>query len=249
MASVGEHYEGLLADLYAWMLGDVAERARAQTEWLRPLVGDLAPRDGTRPRALDLGAGTGAEAIALARLGYDVVAVDASAKLVAEITGRIAEAGLSAHVDVVQADLVDHTEREAAVVELVTCLGDTITHLPDPAAVQRLFRASRARLAPGGKLVLTYRDLSVEREGLDRFFLVRADASRILTCFVEYQPGRAIVHDLVHTRTDAGFELRKSSYPKLRLAASDVCDWLRAAGFDEVERVATGGGLVGLIAR
>jgi SAM-dependent methyltransferase len=244
MATVGEHYEELLADLYAWMLGDFDARVEAQQGWLRGIV------DGTGGIAIDLGAGTGAEAIALARLGHDVVAVDASAKLVAQMHGRVADAGLSGDVEIVHADLVAFLEAGGdRLASLVVCLGDTLTHLESPAAVQRMFRAARRSIASGGRLVVSFRDLSHELHGLDRFFLVRSDASRILTCFVEYLPDRAIVHDIVHVRSDDRWEMRTSSYAKLRLAVDDVCAWLADAGFGVVERVPCGGGMVGLTAR
>ena len=256
MATVSAHYDELLAELYSWMLGDFSARVEAQRSWLRGLVDDAGEPEELRPRALDLGAGAGAEAVALALLGYDVVAVDASAKLVAEMRGRVAEAGLAHRVDVVQADLVAFLEgpgrgegRGAGPATLAICLGDTLTHLDSPATVRQMFRAARARVAAGGKLVISYRDLSDELRELDRFFLVRSDASKSLTCFVEYLPGRAVVHDIVHSRTESGWEMRKSCYPKLRLPVERVCEWLAEAGFRDVERVPCGNGLVGLVAR
>lgn len=252
MATVSAHYEELLADLYSWMLGDFSERVEAQLAWLRGLVDDVGRDPRRRPRALDLGAGAGAEALALARLGYDVVAVDASAKLVAEMRGHVSGAGLARSIDVVQADLVAFLEARRGGVgpaDLAICLGDTLTHLDSPATVQAMFRAVRARIAAGGRLVISYRDLSNELRGVDRFFLVRSDVSRIMTCFVEYLPDRAVVHDIVHSRTDSGWEMRKSSYAKLRLPVGLVCEWLVDAGFDDVERVPCGSGLVGLAAR
>jgi SAM-dependent methyltransferase len=230
MATVGEHYEALLADVYAWMLGDFDVRLDAQQRWLGGIV------DASGGRAIDLGAGTGAEAIALARLGYEVVAVDASAKLVAQMRER--------GVDAVHADIVEWLEDGDAVADLAVCLGDTLTHLASVEEVRRSFRAVRRRAR---RFVVSYRDLSQERTGLDRFFLVRADDSRIMTCFVEYAE-RAIVHDIVHARVGDRWEMRTSSYAKLRLSVDDVCAWLRDAGFETVERVACGGGLVALAA-
>jgi hypothetical protein len=153
----------------------------------------------------------------------------------------------------VESDLVAFLEAVhepgAVPADLAVCLGDTLTHLDSPSTVKRMFRAARARIVTGGKLVLTYRDLSSELRELDRFFPVRSDPSRILTCFVEYLPDRAVVHDIVHTRTESGWDMRKSCYAKLRLPVARVRDWLVEAGFGEVEHVACGGGLVGIVAR
>ena len=103
-------------------------------------------------------------------------------------------------------------------------------------------------VAPGGALVLTYRDLSLALEGTDRFIPVRADGDRILTCVLEYLPDVVRVHDLLHQRTPDGWRLEKSWYPKLRLAQADVERWLAEAGFG-LAHVANARGLVEIVAR
>jgi len=46
----------------------------------------------------------------------------------------------------------------------------------------------------------TYRDLTKELEGLDRFIPVRSD-DKIMTCFLEYESAESVaVHDLIYTR-------------------------------------------------
>lgn len=250
MTTASTHYDTVLAELYSWMLGDLDVRVREQGLWLRGVVDVPDASAAARPRALDLGAGVGADAIALACLGYDVVAVDASAKLCVEGAERIAQAGLADRVAVVESDLIAFLESSGtASASLAVCLGDTLTHLESPQLVQRMFRAARACIAPGGRFVLTYRDLSRERTGSERFFLVRADHSRILTCVVEYETDRVIVNDIVHTRTERGWEMATGAYPKLRLATDRVRTLLFEAGFAEVTQVACAGGLVALVAR
>ena len=76
------------------------------------------------------------------------------------------------------------------------------------------------------KLILGYRDLSHELDGLDRFIPVRADADTVFTCFLEYEPETVKVHDLVYSRgADGAMALNKSMYRKLRLPL----DWVKAA--------------------
>lgn len=75
LATVAEHYANLLAPVYVWMAGGL-EAALAQGEI------DVAPFAGpavTGRLAVDLGAGFGMHAVPLARRGYSVIAVDASA--------------------------------------------------------------------------------------------------------------------------------------------------------------------------
>jgi hypothetical protein len=89
--------------------------------------------------------------------------------------------------------------------------------------------------------VLSFRDLSVESHGLDRFIMVRATADKIMTCFLEFGPDIVMVHDLIHVRTDQTWRLVKSCYPKLRLSVDEVCRELGRAGLEVYVQDKVGG--------
>ena len=229
MSNVTKHYEQLLAEHYIWMFGvpfeqKVAEQ-KALLEWL---IGTLPARpSGT---AIDLGSGPGFQTIALAELGYSpVIAVDSSRELLAELQARKRSYDIETReADITKLDAVALPEKASVIV----CMGDTLTHLPSKESVQKLFTDVFQKLAPGGVFVLSYRDLTSELAGTDRFLPVRADDSRIMTCFLEYKTSDAVtVHDLVYVRGEGGWKLNKSSYEKLRLASSWVADALGDAGF------------------
>jgi SAM-dependent methyltransferase len=240
MGTVLEHYEALLAPHYSWMQGDFEARAAAQLTFLR----EHGVEEGGGRAAFDLGAGAGCHAIALAGLGYRVKAVDLSPTLVAEMRTRAS--GLE--VEPILGDLVEFMERAGPPVPVVTCMGDTLTHLDSAEAVRRLFRAVRRGLDAKGRFIVTYRDLTTELRGTDRFIPVRADENTVFTCFLEYQGGAVTVHDIVHVREGAGWRMTTSAYTKLRLARADVERWLREAGFTSVD-AASNRGLVEIVAR
>ena len=75
MASVEEHYARHLGPVYAWMLGDIDA---ALTRAVQELDALALPARGT---AIDLGAGIGLHAVALARRGFTVTAIDSDAAL------------------------------------------------------------------------------------------------------------------------------------------------------------------------
>ena len=249
MADVADHYQRLLADCYSWMLGDFDARAERERAFLEQ-CGLRAPAAGAGAAdvALDLGAGSGHQTVALVRLGWRVRAFDSSAKLLDELRRRVAGLDVVSDVVAIQDDLSHFPRYLDGPVGAIVCMGDTLTHLPSAEAVRGLLAGARASLAPGGALVLTYRDLSRALEETDRFIPVRADDERILTCFLEYLPEVVRVHDLLHHRTSEGWRLEKSWYPKLRLAATDVERWLVEAGFS-LAHVASTRGLVELVAR
>jgi SAM-dependent methyltransferase len=225
MSQVTDHYETLLAEHYSWMFGVTPPvKAAEQLELLTRLR--LAPGE----LAVDLGAGSGFQSMALADLGFRrVLAIDTSARLLRELRSNCANRPVAAIED----DML-HIQQHAAPgsADAVVCMGDTLTHLPRRDLIPRLFSEVSGALRQGGRFVLTWRDLSSELQGVDRFIPVRNTADKIMTCFLEYHPGTVVVHDLVHTREDGAWKLAKSCYPKLRLAVDDVRREVAHAGLD-----------------
>jgi 2-polyprenyl-3-methyl-5-hydroxy-6-metoxy-1,4-benzoquinol methylase len=247
-SSVKDHYAAHLAPLYTWMSGGAAAPRERFNALLRTL--NLSP---SHPgvTALDLGAGSGFQALPLAAAGYAVTAVDLSEILLAELAGEAAAANLPFPIRAALGDLRDlsrHVPIPAP--ELIVCMGDTLPHLPSLDDVVRLLADSAAALAPGGHLLLSFRDYTVARTGADRFIPVRSDADRIFTCFLDYGPDRIAVHDIVHTRTSAADTWRTaiSVYEKLRLSPDFVRAQLAAASLTLTSDTSVNG-LVTLAAR
>jgi 2-polyprenyl-3-methyl-5-hydroxy-6-metoxy-1,4-benzoquinol methylase len=216
------HYQSLLAPIYRWMLGDSADALERSRRELTEL--GIARANGAG-RALDLGAGLGLQTIPLAELGYRMLAIDTSPLLLAELSSARPD------VNCVVGDMRELAALAPGAFDLIVCMGDTLTHLTAPADVDRLLEDACKKLQPEGLFALTFRDYASQvREATDRFILVRADASRILTCCLDYGPHIVQVTDLVHERGEAGWVLRASTYPKLRLSREWVVERLRAHG-------------------
>jgi SAM-dependent methyltransferase len=217
MAAVREHYDGHLGPVYGWMIGDfdVAKKA-ARTE-----LGAAGISEGAGRVAVDLGAGHGVHAIALAEAGYAVTAIDTCAGLLEELRSNAGDYVITCVDD----DLLNVRRHCEGAVDVIVCMGDTLTHIASVEAVERLFEAIAQTLRPGGVFVATFRDYGAGAlEGVGRFIPVRQDDRRILTCFLEYQETTVTIYDLLHERSDAGWALRVSSYSKLRLSP----EWARS---------------------
>jgi SAM-dependent methyltransferase len=239
MASVREHYEKVLAEHYSRMFGDFEAKVAEQHALLKRL-GITASHGAAR--AVDLGCGTGFQSVALARLGFQVLAIDFSQRLLAELSDRTR--GLP--VDAIDGDIRDVAKLVPTAVELAVCMGDTLSHLECEADLTRVFDGVAARLGPGGRLVLTFRDLSRELYDLDRVIPLYASDELVMTCFLEYEPSTVKVHDLIWVRQPDGWRLRKGVYRKLRLAPEAVTRHLEQAGFT-VERHQAPAGMVALV--
>lgn len=138
--------------------------------------------------------------------------------------------------------------------QVIVCMGNTLTHLLTLAEVAGTIRDAAGALAPGGVLVLAFRDLFThELTGPARFIPVRSDAHRVFTCFLEYGPDFVTVHDLLHERDagageDAPWRFNVSAYRKLRLDPAWVRAQITAVGL-HLTKDAVEGGFVVLVAR
>lgn len=239
MSTAEEHYERHLAPIYLWMAGGADAALRS---------GELEIEALGLPRSrgdviLDLGTGFGMHAIPLARRGARVTAIDSSAVLVRTL-GELA-GGLP--VQAVHDDLLAFRSHLTEAPQAILCMGDTITHLPGFDAVDGLVEQAAIALPRGGLFVVSLRDYSLPLAGDARFILVRGDEARVLTCFLEYEPQRVRVHDILHERTSSGWQCRVSHYFKLRLPPERLMAGLESHGF-KVRREAALGGMVRLVA-
>jgi SAM-dependent methyltransferase len=213
--SVLDHYETHLAPVYVWMAGGVEHALSLGSN-------DVAPFLDPPGIAVDLGAGFGMHSIPLARAGHQVLAVDTSRLLLAELRKH----GKGLGVTAIEADLLDFSAHLRRPADLILCMGDTLTHLQSTRDVERLLRSVAEALRPDGRFVATfrdYRDLPMDER---RFISVRSDSERIQTCFLEAMDERIRVHDIIHERVHDAWAMKVSSYEKLRLAPEAV---LRAA--------------------
>ena len=223
MATVADHYRSHLAPLYSWMAGGFdAAVSRGDAE-IAAILPDLA----NDSRAVDLGAGFGMHSIPLARRGCSVLALDSSAYLLEELKSQSGLLPITA----VEDDLLAFQRYLDRPADVILCMGDTLTHLPDRAAVLHLFTLAAASLRTGGLFVATFRDYSRRLVGNGRFIPVKSDADRILTCFLEYATDHVDVHDLLHERSGDTWQLKIGAYRKIRLDPQWTSESLRDRGF------------------
>lgn len=202
MASVEEHYDDLLAQHYTWMRGDHDSLVSEYRSFFEQA--GISPRSGGR--ALDLGAGSGFQSLALAKLCFGVLAVDTSETLVEELRTRAGEG----RVRPVLGDMRDRrVYTDDGLFEVAVCMA----------------------LELEGTLILEFRDYTVELQGADRIIPVRLDDDRIMATFLEYETERVNVHDIIFSREASGWEMRKSAYAKVRLRTGEILDVLEQNGF------------------
>jgi SAM-dependent methyltransferase len=204
------HYETFLARNYVWMAGGWEEGCEKNRRFfsrhgITPVRGGIA---------IDLGAGCGFQSVPLAEAGFQVVAVEFSRQMLAilaQYTGDLP-------VEMIQGNILSSGVWTGREPELITCMGDTLTHLPDIRAVRSLIRRCAHDLAPGGTIIFSFRDYSQEPEGSVAVIPVRRDADRIFLCRLEYDKETVRAEDILYSRESGPWVRAAGTYPKIRIA-------------------------------
>ena len=195
---------------------------------------------------LDLGCGSGFQSLALAMMGFQVIAVDSDPTLIDELECRSKNLPITRIV----ADLRDTNAFEAhAPFDMIVCMGDSLTHLESVADVSNLTRWARTALRSDGVLIFSFRDLTKELTGIDRALPVKLDEDRLMATFLEYETQHVVVNDLLFTRDNGVWSMQKSAYRKLRLSPQIVTAQLNKSGFSTIRCLPGERGFVHVIAK
>ena len=131
--------------------------------------------------AIDLGCGHGVHTVVLAKLGFQVVAIDNSSQLLSELAANSQQLP----VEIINDDLSrfpNHVAGKTAA--LIVCMGDTLTHLSDISCVDKLLQDVALHLTPDGIFAVSFRDYAKhEIFGADRFIPVRLIRNESILAF------------------------------------------------------------------
>lgn len=222
MNEVKSHYTNHLGKFYSWMAGDFDTKSEEQKSFFN--------RNNIKPIqngvAVDLGCGHGLQSIPLADLRYKVIAIDFNEDLLHELKTRTINS-----IEIIEDDLLHFDKHLSQPAELIVCMGDTLTHLASKNEVETLIKKACDNLIEGGKLILSFRDLTSPLNGSNRFLPVRSDDTKIHTCFLEYFDEHVQVYDLLHVKENQQWIQKISSYPKLILPIPLIKSFMNKAGF------------------
>ncbi|MGD1841591.1 MAG: class I SAM-dependent methyltransferase [Thermonemataceae bacterium] len=219
---VKQHYDQHLANIYTWMLGDLASKS----EGFRSFLVENGVKPINTGIAIDLGAGNGLQSIALKHLGFQVTAVDFNQQLLNELKANSNSNGISTELN----DIRNVSKFDALHPELIICCGDTLTHLDSKNQIKKLLKDALQILEEKGSLILAFRDYSKELDDHQRFIPVKSTQNRILTCILEYEPEKVKVSDLLYEKEEGEWRQKVSSYRKVRIAPSEIVEYLKELG-------------------
>ena len=243
-------YDGLAAD-YHWLLSD---DVLSGVDFLR-LYGDVIDTIPPEAAVLDCSCGVGADAVALARMGFQVWATDASAGMAEQARRRVALAGEDIPVSVCRWDRLPAAfgRRFAA----VFCVGNSLPHAMGADAMAAALAGMNAVLEPGGVLVVNSRDWALLRRERPRITAARQvvsrDGARCSSLYFWTLPpawDEPHVADIVLLlERDGAVESRHHEIRFVPFSREELEARVRAAGFDQVRIDDQGGDRYRLCAR
>jgi len=186
LESAPERYDRGIRILSRGRIGDIYER-----------IADLAAAPGRR--VLDIGCGTGGVAMACARRGARVTAIDIDAGMLEVARRRAAERGLDVTWRQASAAEIEDIFGEASLDAIVSCLA--FSELSDDEQ-KYVLRAARSRLAPDGVIVVAD---EVTPEGLGGVFQRLTRLPVAAATYVLTQTTTRPVRNLVERMGAAGF--------------------------------------------
>jgi len=141
-----------LAHVYEWLIPDDLLTAAGSAAVFAPLLEPL----GRPARILDCAAGGGQLAVGLAAMGFDVVASDASAGMIARTQALAAEHNVALSARVCSWD--ELPAQGLGRFDAIFCVGNSLVHAPRQAGRQSALAAMASVLRHQGLLVLTSRN-------------------------------------------------------------------------------------------
>lgn len=215
--SVARHYDLQGWDWYAATYG----------QRLLELVRERGFGEGS---LLDAGCGTGTLALALARTGIEVAGVDLSPSLLDVAREKDADGAVAwHHGDITRLDL-------GRTFDVVTCVADTLNHLPTLDDWRRAFEGFARHLEPGGMLffdVMTAYGL----ERMDSYFVRERPEQTLITGIVwEPTSRRSTMKVTSFLRGDDGrYDRASSTITEWARSVDAIRDALAEAGFRGIE--------------
>lgn len=185
---------------------------------------------------LDCSCGIGTQALGLAGLGYRVVGSDISSGAI-ERAQREAER-LAVEARFLVADFRDLGRVEGEFDVVISC-DNAIPHLLDESDVPKALAQMRAKLRPGGLLVITMRDFDralAERPPLAPPVVIAGSPRRVLVRLHDWDEDQPCytVRYLVLTEIEDGWTVREHAMRYRAITRTELTDAAEAAGFREI---------------
>jgi SAM-dependent methyltransferase len=203
------------------------------------LTGQIQKAAGPSCRVLDAACGTGMHAVALAQLGYVVSGADASLGMIERARLNASNTGVTVHFENAGfGGLAALSGRESF--DALLCLGNSLPHLLDAAALAATLADFAACLRPGGLFLMQNRNFDAVLANRERWMEPQAyrsgEAEWLFLRFYDFDPdGLLSFHMLTLHRQGATDWKQQVTTTRLYPQRQDeLVPALRQAGFKDI---------------
>jgi len=182
---------------------------------------------------LDLACGTGSMSFALARRGYEVIGVDASADMLSQAVGKSCDDSCVRPIFLCQS--MEHLDLYGTV-QAAVCALDSVNYVTDPKALQEAFRLVHLFLEPGCVFIFDMKTPQGLRI-LDQTAYTRECREAFCVYQADYNTGKAILTYTIDLfERDGSRYRRETEYHRERAYEIDeIRTMLHNAGFRNSE--------------
>jgi glycine/sarcosine N-methyltransferase len=232
-ANVVEFYDDFASDYHLAYGGDWESAVDRQGAALHRLIRGVLPE---AQDVLDCSCGIGTQAIGLARRGYRVCGTDISPGEVERARREAERLGADASFDV--ADFRDLGGIEGQFDVVISC-DNAVPHLLDEADVPKALKEMRAKLRPGGLLVITMRDFDAalsEKPPMAPPVVVAGPPRRILLRLHDWDADRPCytVRYVVLTEAQGGWTVVEHTTRYRAITREELTREAQVAGFNRI---------------
>ncbi len=211
------------------LMTDWEARLRSEAAFLRQLFERFRVRS-----VLDAACGTGQHAMEFARWGLEVTGTDLSRPM---IDRARANAG-ALPVRFLVAGFGQHRQKSPGPFDAVTCLGNSLPHLLDAAALDEALADFRAVLRPGGLLLLQNNNYDAILSQQRRFMGVASreveGTEYLFFRFFDLGPGVVTFHVVTFVKSAGRWSFSEDSTPQRPVLRNDLVPRLDRLGFQGI---------------
>lgn len=228
-------------DFYAEVAGiyDRMIRWERRLKVEEPLFAELWRRSGAHS-VLDASCGSGRHLVLFTRQGLAATGADASPEMLDLARAQIAALPAAERPALIQSTWAELPDKIPATFDAVLCLGNSLPYVTDPAQRRASLAGLWSRVAPGGFLLIQFRNFARMRDSGERFLpisqVLDREAGSEYLCLRQYEwhPETVDFNVIILTRPagdpEALWTLRHWTTPLATLAAEDAAGPLREWG-------------------
>jgi SAM-dependent methyltransferase len=232
-ASGVEMYDDLSADYDRFV--DWEGRLLAEIPFLVQQLQAVGAR-----RVLDAACGTGMHAIALAKIGYEVLGTDVSQGMIDRARANVAQAGVDVHFERAGFGQLAQALEPEARLDAVLCLGNSLPHSQTAGSLQATLSDFAAWLRPGGLLLIQNRNFNAVLAAQDRWMEPQShrggDAEWLFVRFYDFAPNGLLTFNLVqlHRQANGTWSQRVTSTRLWPQTSGQLVEAVEGAGFEAI---------------